>query len=310
MRHDPTTREDRILDDLALYNRYDCESTYGLREWLLGLRTQLERERNVAIPFFAGSVVEPPKQTADSFQDLKDRLDAAIPGDFDPESGDPQTEQIRPLWMARQMLEYHWREDKPVYWRFYDRCERYQEDPNMLLDDGEVLVQLEFVDSTPIGGRSKSVIERYRFPLQECKLDDGDCYSPLLKVIVGKIVAIEEDAKNGLLTISRGPKPQAHGTIEAIVARTIVPPGAIRTALAQFPRACSMEAPARGKPPDTTSSRAAHPAAGPRVRRYSPSVPTKRRFNRSLTSSTTAISSFKVRRGRVKRTSAPASLQI
>ena len=40
LRSDPARRDDAILDDLEVYNKYDCISTHGLREWLLELRAQ------------------------------------------------------------------------------------------------------------------------------------------------------------------------------------------------------------------------------------------------------------------------------
>ena len=233
-RGDRAMRNDKILDELATYNRYDCVSTLGLRDWLLDLRESLLRQQQIEIPFFTGVIEERPEPREDRYQDLKDRLDALIPSDFDPESGDKRFADMRPLWMARQTLEYHWREDKPVYWLFHDRCERYQENPTELLDDGESLIHLEFVDSRPEGGRSRSQLERYRFPLQEFKLDGGECFSPVLKVVVGDIDRIEEDGTGGVLTIKRGPKRLQYGALEAIVVRTIIPPRAVRDALATF----------------------------------------------------------------------------
>jgi predicted RecB family nuclease len=237
-RSDPQARNDAVLADIEAYNRFDCESTYRLREWLLELRNRLSRDRELIIPFFTG--LQPEETTnprVDVYDDLKERLAARIPPDFDPEERDSRFEDVRPLWMAFQMLEYHWREEKPVHWRFHDRCEVYQGYPPDLLDDSECLVHLEFVDSAPVGGRSQSVYERYRFPLQEFKLEAGECYAPHDKSAVGEILKVEENEDFGVLTLVRAPRHQKHQIIDAVVVRKVVQAGKVRDALARFAEA-------------------------------------------------------------------------
>jgi hypothetical protein len=136
LRADVTRRDDRILDDLERYNKYDCVSTHGLRQWLLELRAQAALQFAVEIPPYRGKEAEAPKAEP-KFPELKSSLDARIPQDFDPAVDDPRSAPIRPFFLARHMLEYHWREQKPVYWRFHDRCATYQEDPDALLDDSK-----------------------------------------------------------------------------------------------------------------------------------------------------------------------------
>ena len=233
-RYDARTRNEAILEELETYNKFDCVSTYGLREWLLTLRERLQRARHLDIPYFSGPQEEPATERADAHQELKDRLKACIPEDFDPEQNDPRFDDVRPLWMALEMLEYHWREDKPVYWLFHDRCATHQEDPQDLIDDSESLVHLEFVDREPVGGQSKSVYERYRYPLQEFKLDSGACFAPHLKKEVGAIVRVEEGDEWGTITILRAPRHLAREITNAIVVRNIVQAKSIRAALARF----------------------------------------------------------------------------
>ena len=34
------TKNDKLLEEIKVYNREDCESTYALREWLLKIKPQ------------------------------------------------------------------------------------------------------------------------------------------------------------------------------------------------------------------------------------------------------------------------------
>jgi predicted RecB family nuclease len=55
---DLTRRDDAILDDLETYNRYDCVSTHGLREWLLSLRADEAAFFGCEIPYYAGKLLD------------------------------------------------------------------------------------------------------------------------------------------------------------------------------------------------------------------------------------------------------------
>jgi uncharacterized protein len=81
--HDPA-----ILDEIHAYNDEDCLSTLRLRDWLLELRAQAERQHGAAIPWLA-AIPEPEEregyiQTAE----LREALLEGLPEDpqvFDPE---------------------------------------------------------------------------------------------------------------------------------------------------------------------------------------------------------------------------------
>lgn len=205
-RADPGLRDDAILADLEQYNAYDCYSTQGLRDWLLRLRGEAQDAWGRPIPWFAG---KPPPEEDDAkhdrFDDLRQRLDARIPADYDPEgSGRSAEAGTRPFFLARHMLEYHAREDKPVWWQFHDRCETYRDDPRKLRNDTETIVELE-----PLGAPrrdKKSTVHDFSFPAQLHKIDTGDdCFDPATKKPAGEIVALEDDENGGLLSLRRGP---------------------------------------------------------------------------------------------------------
>lgn len=115
-----------------------------------------------------------------------------------------------------------------------ERCATHQEDPHDLIDDSESIVHMELVDREPVGGKSKSVYDRYRYPLQEFKLDSGACFAPHLKQEVGEIVRVEEGDDWGTITLVRAPRHLAREIVDAIVVRSIVPATSIRAALARL----------------------------------------------------------------------------
>lgn len=239
LRSDPDRRDDAILDDLEVYNKYDCISTHGLREWLLELRAQAAAFFGFPIPPYPGKIAESTKVRSDEkYGDLVHALDARIPEDFDFETDDPRHADVRPLFLARHMLEYHWREDKPVWWRFHDRAAQYLEDPHRLLDDTEVIIGLELIGSAPV---RKSICYELRFPAQLQKLDAGTVYDALTKKSAGTIASIDDGEEFGVLRLERGKARDGEPLPAAIIARNIVQPTTIRDGIARFGQALLAE---------------------------------------------------------------------
>jgi uncharacterized protein len=240
-RTNPARRDDAILDDLERYNRYDCVSTQGLRDWLLVLRAEAERTFDRELPPYAGKEPEIAKPDTKNVE-VKAALDARLPADFEPD--DPAFADLRPFYLARHMLEYHWREHKPVYWRFHDRCEAHQKDPEALLDDAESIVGLELVAGPhPV---RKSQAYEFRYPLQLHKLDGGDAFDPDRdKKRTGKIIAIEDGDEFGRLVLERGPSLAELPLPTTIVTRKIVQPSTILDSLVRFAQALLANQPHR-----------------------------------------------------------------
>lgn len=236
LRTDPAKRDDALLDDLQRYNEYDCVSTYGLREWLLELRAQAAAQFGVEIPPYAGKAPEEIKARVDvKYGELIRQLEERIPDDFVDDPSDPRYAAVRPFFLARHLMEYHWREDKPVWWRFHDRCATYQEDPEQLRDDSETIVGLE-----PIGVPQplKSSLEfEFRFPAQFHKIGTEGCFDPQTKDDAGTITFIEDGDEFGRLKLKRGPKLKDVPLPPAITLRGMVPVEPVRGAIARFAEA-------------------------------------------------------------------------
>jgi len=235
LRFDPARRNDRILDDLEIYNKYDCVSTFGLRDWLLSLRTAAAEKFGCEIPPYGGKPVDAEAIRKDpKYAELMDRLDAKIPEDFDPALADPQLAAVRLLFLARHMLEYHYREERPVWWKFHDRCDTYQEDPALLVDDAETIVGLEWIASAPV---QSSIAYTGRFPAQLRKIDDGTAYDPRTKASVGTITSVDDGDEYGTIVLKRG-KGRAHEPLPpAVTVRKIVYASTVLDAIARFAEA-------------------------------------------------------------------------
>ncbi|MGA3038975.1 MAG: TM0106 family RecB-like putative nuclease [Vulcanimicrobiaceae bacterium] len=230
-----------ILDDIEHYNSEDCASTFHLREWLLSLRTIAARDHGCDIPFYARAEAEDDDEKKEAkYDDLRRRLEAHLPTDFD--LSDERYADALSYFMTRHMLDYHWREAKPVYWRFHDRCETYQEDPLDLDTDSECITGLEFVSGPePI---RRSEIFTLRFPMQLHKLGTDKCFSLEDKEPAGEIIAIEDGERYGTLKLERGPSLKKTALPSAITIRNIVPSSSVLAAIARFGEALDAEGPA------------------------------------------------------------------
>ena len=155
------------------YNRDDCVSTLRLRNWLEEVRAERVRIGD-AIPRAVLADGDPSPELderAKRVEALRSRLLAGIPD----VAGDRNTEQ-QGRWLLAFMLDYHRREDKATWWEYYRLCELPEEE---LFDERGALAGMTFVERVgPVIGKkgkpTRSVIDRYSFPEQECDIDRGD----------------------------------------------------------------------------------------------------------------------------------------
>lgn len=143
------TGEQEILDEIEDYNRIDCISTEGLRNWLVRVRP--EGPWPVPAPDAGDRQVEEDEEVAA----LRAQLAA---------SGLPQERQE----MLFNLGLFHKREAKPAWWAIFDSLGKDEEE---LIDDLNALGGLEAVG--PPEPVKRSVRREYRFPPQETKLRAG-----------------------------------------------------------------------------------------------------------------------------------------
>ncbi len=180
------TREQAILDGIAAYNREDCIATRLLRDWLLERRAQALAEFG---PFPLPEPEEPKPITPE--KESRRALREALL-----EVGDEAAA------LAAQLLDYHDRERKPVWWWFFDRLEMTAE---QLVEDAESIGALQPTDERePV---ARSVVHDLTFPAQEHKLRPGqDVRDAGTGERAGEIVELDRDAR--LLRLKRGPSLQ------------------------------------------------------------------------------------------------------
>ncbi|HRP07454.1 MAG TPA: TM0106 family RecB-like putative nuclease, partial [Gemmatimonadales bacterium] len=183
----PDWRSSPILAAIRDYNRVDCESTAQLRNWLL------ERQREAGVEWrSAQDTGDAPKLHVKSAAELlaEELLQRA--------ETLPEGEQ-RITRLLAWLLEFHRRDDKPMWWRYFNRLAM---DEQELYDDPDCLAGLVRTDREP-WPEAKSLVYQFRFdPEQETKFHQGS-----------KVAIVSDDTSNaeidtfdpvaGLLTIKR-----------------------------------------------------------------------------------------------------------
>jgi predicted RecB family nuclease len=138
---DPTDAQE-ILQTIADYNRDDCISTLRLREWLETLRSELEAKLGTSIArpeLKSGAPSEELEAQLTEIAQLKERLVAGLP-----EEESEWTEEQLACWLLAQLLEWHRREEKSMWWEYYRLCDLSDEE---LIEDKSALGGLEYCGS-------------------------------------------------------------------------------------------------------------------------------------------------------------------
>jgi uncharacterized protein len=164
------------------YNRDDCRSASALRDWLESLRTQIVSGGS-AVPRPEPGDGAPNENVAAwliRINPVIEKLTADIPAD--PEE---RTAEQQARWILANVLDWHRREDKAVWWELFRLSDLSAED---LLDERCGLSGLSFV--AEVGGTAKSPVHRYRFPPQETALRGGEELRNLGGAKLGTVDAI------------------------------------------------------------------------------------------------------------------------
>lgn len=155
-----------ILDELEAYNRVDCDSTRLLRDWLEGRRPEYEQAFGSAPP----RPLSPERDVAevpDDHESETDELKAVLAALADGSHGPPSVAAR----LLANLLEWHRREAKPVWWQFFQRV--LNSDSDDLWTDSEAVAGLFFEGE--VEQVKQSVVHRYRFdPDQPHKLSPGE----------------------------------------------------------------------------------------------------------------------------------------
>lgn len=213
--------EDRAI--VESYNRDDCLSAWGLRDWLEKLRQDLIK---------AGAVIDRPgPQSADASQDVtawQQRIAALIQRltqDIPIDPIDRTTEQ-QARWLLAYILDWHRREEKAIWWEYFRLSGLSAEE---LLDERAALSGLTFVES--VGGTAKAPIHRYSFPAQDTELRGDEDLRGLGGGRFGKVEAIS--LENRTVDIKKR-QDTAASHPPAVFAHSIVPTQVLAEALVRI----------------------------------------------------------------------------
>jgi predicted RecB family nuclease len=184
-------RDETILDGIAAYNREDCIATRVLRDWLLERRAE-------ALETFGTFPLAEPVEPKPTNPEKVER--AALRGELLASADEARA-------LAAQLLDYHDRERKPVYWALFDKADLTQE---QLLEDSDTIGGL-----VPTGKQrpdKRSIVYAFTYPAQEQKIGGSPVDHATLRG-AGDLVSHDREARK--LELKRGqsfsevPLPQA-----------------------------------------------------------------------------------------------------
>jgi predicted RecB family nuclease len=160
------------LDRIERYNRDDVISNERLRDWLETLRVELADRTGLSVPRPQVREDELPGELT-AAQARVEALADRLAGDGLSETADRTREQ-RARWLLAQLLGWHRREDKSMWWQFH----RWMDlTPAELVDEDGPIGLLEPI--APVGPPEKGKQTwRYRFPPQDYDVGRGEVYDP------------------------------------------------------------------------------------------------------------------------------------
>ncbi len=206
--------ETDILERIERYNRDDVVSNQRLRDWLEGLRDELIRT-GIEIPRPAPRETPLPAELTEAMARVQALVDRLADPDYVP--GDPgmRPTEIHACWLLAQLLGWHRREDKAMWWDFHRLMDLT---PEQLVDESDPIGLLEPVQALDEVAKDKQTW-RYAFPPQDFELT-REVYDPALKQArpddspfswdAGEVVA--QDLAGGTVDIRREvdkPHPRA-----------------------------------------------------------------------------------------------------
>ena len=181
-----------LLREIREYNRNDCESTWKLCAW----SRQVQEESGIAYYGVVSTSKESDHVDPQVAHHLAGRLLEQIPED---RSDDPERWRIQEL--IAWLVEFHRRENKPMWWSMFDRHGMTED---QLVDDINCLAGLSRTDR-PARNIKRSRLFEYKFDAdQDTKMHEGNaCYFAHDLGIRTTVVSFDPD--NGLLDLKLGP---------------------------------------------------------------------------------------------------------
>jgi uncharacterized protein len=219
---------DEFLEKIEYYNRDDCLSTLRLRDWLEELREELATATGAPVPRPAQASPEPSEGVSEQNERVA-RLEAELVRGVSPDLTARSPEE-HGRWLLAQLLQYHRREQKSLWWEFF-RCLELSDEER--IEDRSALGGLTYegiVDRV-----KRSVVHRYRFPPQEHTIKvNNRPVDPATQKCPGTVV--ELDDISGLIDLKRAANSDAPHP-KALILKDIVGDAVIRESLIHLTKA-------------------------------------------------------------------------
>ena len=220
---DPESIREEHRKTVEAYNRDDCASTLHLRDWLERIREDL---------IDGGAAIERPQpddgQAPEALTERQERirvLGERLAGDV-PASVEDRSPEQHGRWLLANILDWHRREEKAVWWEFFRLSDCSVEE---LVDERQAVAKLRLVGQ--VAGPGRLPVHRYSFPIQETSLRGDEALRLPGGDPVGTLVAI--DAPNRTVDIKkRGNTADVHP--EAVFAHEIVRTEVLKDALVRI----------------------------------------------------------------------------
>ena len=164
------------LERIEGYNRDDVVSNQRLRDWLERLRHELRDLTGQPVPRPSPRVEGLPADTTEA-QARVQALAERLTGPDMPVDPTERTPEQQGRWLLAQLLGWHRREDKSMWWDFHRLMDLT---PEQLVDENAPLGMLD-----PLGPldepKGDKQTWRYAFPAQDFDFGRGDVYDPTKK---------------------------------------------------------------------------------------------------------------------------------
>lgn len=211
----PEWNKSPALTEIRDYNRLDCESTLGLRNWLLDL------QKGKAIAYVPPGTPGERKEVKPKAPEVEaaEILAADLHREADTAKAQSADGARR---LAAWILGFHRREQKPAWWKIFDR---HAMDETQWIEDPDCLGGLRKTDQ-PIRAEKQSMAVEYTFPPeQDTAMDEGDkCFFAFGAPGLGpRVEILSMEKERGLVTLKIGSKAAQIPEKGALIPDGIVP---------------------------------------------------------------------------------------
>ncbi|HEX6867178.1 MAG TPA: TM0106 family RecB-like putative nuclease, partial [Candidatus Limnocylindrales bacterium] len=197
------------LERIERYNEDDVISNRLLRDWLEGRRVELADQLGFDVPRPVARDVDPPTDLTEAQARVAALAERLAPMTTTPEDPIDRTPDVQARWLMAQLLGWHRREEKAMWWEFHRLMDLT---PEQLVDEDEAVGLLEPVEAVDLPGRGGRQTWRYTYPEQEMEVGRDPVYDPRRKQDdpdgnpsdwrIGEVVAVDLAART--IDVRRG----------------------------------------------------------------------------------------------------------